>query len=148
MQPSAWIAGTDSGKEGDWRWNPDNTLFWTGGRSGHGMSGVYTHWSQNNPADSTTNNCAMILNDSGGYWYPNWCQAQNAWVCEGPDKDPQLPDLHDCTTLNNADGLWSGVLRANRPLRSFARLPLPTPERRSISSPLPFATTTDPESRA
>jgi Zn-dependent metalloprotease len=109
VQPSAWIAGTDAAKEGEWRWNPDAKLFWTGGRLGHAIGGVYSHWSQNNPADSTTNNCAMIENDSGGYWYPNWCQAQNAWVCEGSDQDPELPDLHDCATLNNADGLWSGV---------------------------------------
>jgi Zn-dependent metalloprotease len=109
VQPSAWLGATDAAVEGQWRWQDDNAQFWTGGRFGHPVGGLYANWSQNNPSDTNQANCLYVQNDSGGFWWAGWCTTANAWVCEGPaTSDPQVPDAHDCATIDR-NGLWSSV---------------------------------------
>ncbi|MCH9649736.1 MAG: hypothetical protein K0U98_15965 [Deltaproteobacteria bacterium] len=66
---SRWIGLTDQQVEGDWRWT-----------DGTAASGIFLHWSEDEPNGGSNENCAMQWN--GGYWNDLACDWTVPFLCE------------------------------------------------------------------
>jgi phage-related protein len=87
---SCWIGGTDTGKEGDWRWI-DETLFYTGVATlGGAVSGLFNNWSAGEPSNFIT---------AGGQHYAYSLAFNSSFV--GPNGKGAWDDAHLPFTLKS-----------------------------------------------
>lgn len=71
---AAWIGGTDSALEGDWKWiggpvGEKNVVFWRGGTGGSTQNSLYAKWSTGTePNNSGDEDAVQILAGGTGFW--------------------------------------------------------------------------------
>ena len=66
--PQAWLAASDEGVEGEWRWydvGSADELFWKGDENGYNIDGAYENWETSNPNDAGGQNYAKLFASSG-----------------------------------------------------------------------------------
>ena len=67
----AWIGGTDSTVEGEWRWvdgGSEADLFWRGDENGNGAVGAYHNFASGQPNDSGGNEDVIHMDETTGLW--------------------------------------------------------------------------------
>lgn len=63
-----YVGATDASTEGEWLWESDSELFWTGGFGGSVVSGQYADWDTNTQSNNVSpgEHCAEF-----NYFYPS-----------------------------------------------------------------------------
>ena len=91
----SFVGATDVGHVGDRYWLPTATQFWTGGKNGHPVSGLYTNWESGQPDDGLQNNKNCMLLDVPlvqSKWETDTCSSTHNYVCESTDQCPLDPN--------------------------------------------------------
>ena len=76
---------------GTWRWS-DGEAFWSGGRAGHAIDGLFERWDHQQPNNDAHHTCAGM--DRSGDWEAWSCESHSAFVCESDpvSTPPGAPD--------------------------------------------------------
>lgn len=67
----AWIGGTDSTVEGEWRWiesGAEADQFWQGNETGSSTAGVYQNFASGQPNDAGANEDVLHIDEITGLW--------------------------------------------------------------------------------
>ena len=110
MNDGAWIGGSDSSSEGDWRWvtGPENnTLFWSGGSP---MNGAYTLWQAGQPDNNGDEDCLELRFNGSESWNDEKCSSLRNYIIEyGTDSAlPVLDSTEVSSTALAANGDLDG----------------------------------------
>jgi len=86
-----YIGGTDEATPDAWVWE-DGTPFWQGRENGTAVGGAFVNWTKgadsknvepnNYRKTANTENCAEMVNDTGGTWNDRRCTDRQNYVCE------------------------------------------------------------------
>jgi hypothetical protein len=90
----AWVGGSDSQAEGQWRWSDDQAQFWQGGVTGSAVSGRYANWKLGQPNDFLGEDCSALMK-LDGRWDDRSCAIAGDYVCEtnaATNNFPRAPD--------------------------------------------------------
>jgi hypothetical protein len=85
LQSWAFLGGSDTAKEGEWRWI-DGRAFWHGASDGEPREKAYVHWfvgqpSTFGPVTIGEEDC-LTMSSSDGTWYDLGCTLEWPFVCE------------------------------------------------------------------
>jgi len=68
--PQVWLAASDEGVEGEWRWydaGSANELFWKGDGDGYNINDAYENWGASNPNDASGQDYAKLFASTGDW---------------------------------------------------------------------------------
>ncbi len=119
---SSYISGSDSGVEGEWRWDagPENgTQFWAGGGSSSGgtaYGGAYNNWSGSSQPNTTTAAHDFLMFNTDGQWSAVDGSLARPAICEKSGGAPNLAmqnglRIADSTVVTTCNSTNTGVLR-------------------------------------
>jgi hypothetical protein len=74
-----WMGGNMLVTVDDWKWD-DGESFWSGGKNGTPVNGLYANWPQTEPVG--TNNLCLSMSARFGTWYNMDCTGGRPYVCE------------------------------------------------------------------
>jgi hypothetical protein len=74
-----WMGGNMLVTIDDWKWD-DGQSFWSGGKNGTPVNGLYSNWAPIEPVG--TNNLCLSMMASIGTWYNMDCTGGRPYVCE------------------------------------------------------------------